>query len=1038
MIRTKDSSHPGLRLSLVLTILLCLTIPARSAPVSAGTMQWTVVDTPSSQGNVIVSPSEIDTIAIGCDDRTFYAIDVAYSKFYKSNDSGISWDELTGHLTGAGAVMPAWHLAIAPDNPNFVAVVTSNAGLPREVFISADGGANWQDTNCPAVNNIGAIDISTNYGNYDIAIGTRTGTGNGNVYMFKATGIGAWAAQGFTGDILAVKFSPNYTADSSLVTVSANSANVTGTYLNLGIHDTVANTTNWGTWGPVEVTTAGPGTSPTAAQILTANLELPFDFSGQAPNLRRFYISTDAPTTNAGIYRFDDAVGYWLMPAATSKRISSIDYYGTYASGKLLAGEVLGDPNSATVMTWFTDAPITCPATCWYQVQKAPTGGGNSGYANAQVAWSPDGSRAYYGTSSANLDTAGWPNGYLTTESLDESAFSITLDNGYTWNQLSLIDTEISFLFDVVASASSDTLYLSSINTNGGNNGFDSLWRSTGYPLGKTWERVLCLLTATDDAILRMSQAQADQSVFYAVRSTSDLLCSRDKGQTWQSTLPGVNITDFTVTKTDDALHVYVLESNYVRKGKSTYQAWKWDRKVDTYLNSGHTITATPAGVVVVGDAAEGMVAYSVDGATQFARIQAVPVPGKIHAITDARIQNYVVIYAGSDGAGGEMYCMVVGATSEWTPMEPPGQSFFGLAQAGTLYGAWATGTTIAVDRTLNPEAIAPPFIEWDTLTAGLSSGVFFTREPTSLKVSGNVDLWAIDDRPYTATTGRLWIFSDCMSMGPQPVSPVSRELLFQAPTLISPARDEVIPVDPDTARVADVNFKWQQPAQATKYELWLATDEEFSQMVMQETVIPRSPLVPSWTLSSRTSAIEPGNTYYWKIRVTRAATRETGEGQWSEVMSFSVAPSLLPETPHPSPTLLSPAKDATNVERSPSFSWTHLPGATEYEFTLAKDEVLEQIVTSRKVPIASYDYDGELDWDTTYFWQAKATKPFISEPSPIFRFTVAAEEETETSSWIENFPLRLWIVIGLLAAALLTAFIISRTKPSAFKGSSK
>jgi len=1035
MLRTKDSSHPGLKLSLVLIILLCLTIPARSAPVSAGTMQWTVVDTPSSQGNVIVSPSEINTIAIGCDDRTFYAVDIPHGKVYKSADSGIRWDELTGHLASAGAAMPAWHIAIAPDNPNFLAVVTSSAGLPREVFISADGGANWQNTACPAVNNIGAIDISTNYGSYDIAVGTRTGAGTGNVYMFKATGIGAWAAQGFTGDILAVKFSPNYASDSSLVTISADAA---GTYINLGIHDTVANSTNWGTWGPVEVTTAGTGTSPTAAQLLTADLELPSDFSGQASSLRRFYISTDAPTTNAGIYRFDDSVGYWLMPAAANKRISSIAYYGTYAAGKLLAGEVLSDPNSATVTTWFTDAPITCPATCWYQVKKAPTGGGNSGHANAQVAWSPDGSRAYCGTSSANLDAAGWPTGYMTTKSLDESAFSITLDNGYIWNQLSLIDTEISFLSDVVASASSDTLYLASINTNGGNNGFDSLWRSTSYPLGRTWERVLCMLTATDDAILRMSQAQADQSVFYAIRSTSDLLCSRDKGQTWQSTLPGVNITDFTVTRTNDVLHVYALENNYVRKGESTYQSWKWGRKVDTTLNSGHTITATPAGVVVVGDAAEGMVAYSVDGATQFARIQAVPVPGKIHAITDARIQNYVVIYAGSDGAGGEMYCWVVGATSGWTPMEPPGQSFYGLAQAGTLYGAWSTVTNIGVDRTLNPEAIAPPFIEWDTLTAGLSAGAVFTREPTSLKISGNVDLWAIDNRAYTATTGRLWLFSDCMSMGPQPVSPVSRELLFQSPTLISPARDEVIPVDPDTARVADVNFKWQQPAQATKYELWLATDEEFSQVVLQETVIPQSPLAPGWTLSSKTSAIEPGETYYWKVRVTRAATGEPGEGQWSEVMSFSVAPSLVQETPYSGPTLLTPAKDTTNVERSPSFSWTHLPGATEYEFTLAKDEALEQIVTSLKVPIASYDYDGELDWGTTYFWQVKATEPFISEPSPIFRFTVAAEEESETSSWTENFPLWLWIVIGLLAAASLAAFIISKTKPSIFKGSSK
>lgn len=1032
---TKHSRNGlGLGLSLVLVLSLCLAIAAEPASADPGTMRWTVVNTPNSTGNVIVSPSEINAIAIGCDSATFYAIDISNGTIYKSKDSGISWVDLASQLTSAGALLPAWDVAVAPDNPNLVAVVTSNAGgSPREVFISADSSANWQNTNCAAVSDIGAIDISRNYGSYAIAVGTRTGAGGGDVYVLEAVGHGSWAAQGFTGDILAAKFSPTYATDSSLVTVSADAS---GTYVNLGIHDRPANTTNWGTWGPVEVTTAGPGSSPnTGTPILTADLELPFDFSGQAPSLRRCYISTDAPITNAGIYRFDDTVGYWLMPAATNKRISSIAYHGTYTSGRLLAGEVLGGANSATVMTWFTDAPTTCPNTCWYQTQKAPTGGGNSGYANAQVAWSPDGSRAYCGTSSANLDIGGWPGGYLTGQLLDESAFSLTLDDGYTWNQLSLIDTEISFLSDMAPSASSETLYLASVNTHAGLNNFDSVWQSTSYSPSRTWERVLCVLTTTDDTILRMSPAEPDQSVFFGVRFTSNLLHSPNMGQTWQNTFPGVNITDFAIARSGDSMHIYALDGNSVRKGESTNHTWRWRSRANTGLTSGHTIATISPGVVLVGDAAQGMVACSVDGGAQFTLLPAVPVPGNIHVIADARIQNYLVIYAASDGAGGQIYCWVAGASSGWTSMAPPGQTFYSLAQAGTLYGAWSTGGNTTVDRTLNPEAMGPPIIEWDSMTVGLSPGVIFTREPTSLKISGNVDLWAIDNRPYTATTGRLWLFSDCMSMGPQPVSPVSRELLFQAPTLISPVMDEVIPVDPDTAKVADVNFKWKQAAQATKYELWLATDEEFSQVVLQETVIPHSPLVPSWTLSSRTSAIEPGETYYWKVRVTRAATGEPGEGQWSEVMSFSAAPSLVQETPYSGPILLTPAKDTTNVERSPSFSWTHLPGATEYEFTLAKDEALEQIVTSLKVPIASYDYDGELDWGTTYFWQAKATRPFVSELSPIFAFTVAVEEETEAPSWMANLPLWVWIVIASFAAASIaasiTAFIITRKKGS-------
>ena len=1025
----------GLGLSLVLVLSLCLAIAAEPASADPGTMRWTVVNTPNSTGNVIVSPSEINAIAIGCDSATFYSIDISNGTIYKSKDSGISWVDLASQLTSAGALLPAWDVAVAPDNPNLVAVVTSNAGgSPREVFISADSGANWQNTNCAAVSDIGAIDISRNYGSYDIAVGTRTGAGGGDVYVLKAVGHGTWAAQGFTGDILAARFSPTYTTDSSLVTISADAS---GTYINLGIHDISANTTNWGSWGPVEVTTAGPGSSPnTGTPILTADLELPFDFSGQAPSLRRCYISTDAPTTNAGIYRFDDTVGYWLMPAATNKRISSIAYYGTYTSGKLLAGEVLGGANSATVMTWFTDAPMTCPNTCWYQTQKAPTGGGNSGYANAQVAWSPDGSRAYCGTSSANLDVGGWPGGYLTGQLLDESAFSLTLDNGYTWNQLSLIDTEISFLSDVAPSASSETLYLASVNTHAGLNNFDSVWRSTSYSPSRTWERVLCMLTTTDDTILRMSPAEPDQSVFFGVRFTSNLLHSPNMGQTWQNTFPGVNITDFAIARSGDSMHMYVLENSFVRKGEATNHNWRWRTKASTGLTSGHTIATISPEVVLVGDAAQGMVACSVDGGAQFTPLPAVPVPGNIHVIADARITNYLVIYAASDGPGGKIYCWVAGPSSRWTDMAPPGQTFYGLAQAGTLYGAWSSGANTTVDRTLNPEAMGPPIIEWDSMTVGLTPGVVFTREPSSLKVSGSVDIWAIDNRAYTATTGRLWVFTDCMTMGPGPVSPrPSPELLFKAPSPSSPTMDEVVPIDPDTGEIVDINFKWKHPTPAKEYDLWLAEDEQFSQMVTQQTIIPDNPLAPNWTLFPATAPIEAGETYYWKVRVSRAATGETSDGKWSQVMSFSIALGLPEETPHPGPIPLTPAKDATNVEPSPSFSWSALPGATEYEFTLAKDEALEEIVASVKVPKATYDYNDKLDWGTTYFWQVRATEPFVSEPSPVFAFTVAVEEETKAPSWMANLPLWVWIVIASFAAASIaasiTAFIITRKKGS-------
>ena len=59
----------GLGLSLAVT--MCLIIPVSPPSANAGTMKWSVIDTPDNTGNVIVSPSEINAIAVGADTRTF-------------------------------------------------------------------------------------------------------------------------------------------------------------------------------------------------------------------------------------------------------------------------------------------------------------------------------------------------------------------------------------------------------------------------------------------------------------------------------------------------------------------------------------------------------------------------------------------------------------------------------------------------------------------------------------------------------------------------------------------------------------------------------------------------------------------------------------------------------------------------------------------------------------------------------------------------------------------------------------------------------
>jgi hypothetical protein len=445
---------------------LCLPVSIKPTSALTDTLNGHInAPATANPGNIIVSPSEVNAIAIGYDGSTFYAVDIANRKLYKSTNGGNTWGtELSGYLTVAGAALPVWNIAVAPDDVNLLVAITDGTGAPsgpKQVFISENGGLSWYNTNFVAAAGeyISCVDISKKYsGNRDIAIGTRTGAGTGRIYVLKKPSAFGWVNQNKPpSDIVALKFSPNYLSDASLAVVFCTSD---ATYYNIALRDLDAQQMFWLFTDPgVEVGNliCPPFSSPGAGEIVTADLELPSDFIGQIALKRRAYISLDSadfltcsyPQNNrACVFRVDDSTTYYLTwPSLfTSVRISSIAYWGTCDSGKLLAGEVPGDTSADTVRTWFTSSPTTCPITDWRSA--TTTGAGGSGWGNAQVAWSPSGDKAYCGTSSANPTIGGtgwaegqWPRALLNGVALDESAFAISNDDAITWSQLSLIDT---------------------------------------------------------------------------------------------------------------------------------------------------------------------------------------------------------------------------------------------------------------------------------------------------------------------------------------------------------------------------------------------------------------------------------------------------------------------------------------------------------------------------------------------------------------------------------------------------------------------
>jgi len=860
------------------------------AQVSTVGPQWTIFDTPDSipsSTKELLNPrnqgAAINKIAVACDGMTIWAVvrrgdrnginqGGAQVMLYRSIDGGISWTDmeylkLANVQSSIESGTLIWDLAIAPDDPNIVAVACADISvdpLLQRVWISTDKGDTWESTRWPpsgitaGTDLISVVDISRDFGSREILVGTRDGSGldTNNLQIMRLDGHRQWKIQcagstvsastsQLTGDIVAAKFSPNFPNDRTIVVICCDGTpEHAGTWLATGIHDVEQNATLWQEHADhVKIRNADNnlGSSPRVDEIIIANLELPSDFSGDDANLRRFYVSTDAVqnspniTTNRGVYRIDNKLIRTLMDNTHTllRRTASIAYFGTCTSGKLLVGDVLGYGNLATVPTWFTDSPTDYPIPCWYPALKPTTGAagqvvGSSkgyilGYGNAKVAWSPDGRLAYAATGAASLGpwavpavnngavniATAWPAGYVNVVPFDEAAFSISRSNGETWNQLSLINTFVAKLTDVALSDDGKTVYLASVNTNAGSQGFDSVWRSSSnadvtsplpaLPIGTYWERVLTRVTAvscdeiqSNLALLRTVPYGMDptgQIVAWAAQYTKAQAWSPDFGEYWAIIVPREIIQDFCF---ESRTVLYNLTPDgLVQKMPYTETAWATSLpSSNAHIQNAHTIAAYPGGKILIGAArANNLIAYPIAFSLNHGNSWEVipdqlPTKGNVHVAFDPDFQNNNIIYVaddGSIGSNGSIYRQTIPVYRRWVDTDimnpvngahgkyysaasPYGLGgYYGLQSALStkdLYSAHGmVGQSSGVCRTRDRyEGVPKPGICWEclkTFTQVNGKGIQFTTEPSSLKCCGGliigmkITLYAIDNNCY-------------------------------------------------------------------------------------------------------------------------------------------------------------------------------------------------------------------------------------------------------------------------------------------------
>jgi len=114
-----------------------------------------------------------------------------------------------------------------------------------------------------------------------------------------------------------------------------------------------------------------------------------------------------------------------------------------------------------------------------------------------------------------------------------------------------------------------------------------------------------------------------------------------------------------------------------------------------------------------------------------------------------------------------------------------------------------------------------------------------------------------------------------------------------------------------------------------------------------------------------------------------------------------------------------------------PSFSWSPYKETTKFKFVLAKDAAMTQVVKEAEVTDTSYDYDGELDYGTSYFWRVMALEPAPDDWSATFSFqTEAASVQPETPAQYNYWSTILLVFASIALAAgagLVTWFVLIR-----------
>jgi hypothetical protein len=947
-------------------VLVSVVIAMLASPASAGTLSWSPDTTvPSTTDNILVTTAGTDIvdIAVSSDGQMVIAATGGNdARLYKSVDKGATFTALTAPTNTDNT---SNLVAIAPDDSSIIVVFGGTNNLDGHV--STNGGSTWSSlgtvqeatagTDAVAIYDIAisALTGSTRYiaaaGHYGAAATAVYGDDAPGLYFFNlGAAAPVWKNATISGDMTfgtgwtfpaaidtfrAVEFSPNFASDNVLTAVSetiGNNGAAEPGYMKF--HMVSFNLKKWDDdagFGSYPKTIDGSTSANETFCLVTADISLDPMYLGGDDTSRIAFIGASTTLGGAesgGIFRLKNTSLKELTSSAEG--FKSVAWDGT----NLVAGPTL-DNNVKHV----DDALASSPTVSSSRSNKRP-GIDATGNDNVIVRW-------------AGTDV-------VAAKSGNESAFSISKDNGLTFNDISLIDTALSDMLDVWVTPDGSKVFLVA------DDGTDT----SVFRKASSWQRILTL-SNQNGYIVR--GAPNDNDVLYVADNGGTVMYyTKDGGESkWFNRASRYTIADLAVESVDVS---YVARDGTKDISKTTNGGFTWATAVSTRLASGniHTIASISEDNLLVGST-DGYVSYSTDGGSTWIKVgspaKQIETGAGATQITASGLADGDFIYAVTAKSGGTVRRWEIGTSTSWKDLEAGVATGFagrGIALVnGILYVQTDNTTSSVTYRTLSPTGSS---VYWSAMTE--EADATFNLTPSALRAgTGSIKLYSID----TYGTHELSTYTDAIA--------------DTAPTLTQPADLYQNPMNPITGHSVDIGFGWEKPADyVTGYELCIYTDSAAKTRVAQHFYDSTSSSLVQVLGPNQSSAttrfveFNPGTTYYWRVRV-----RQTGPtySPWSEIRSFTVEPGIALV-----PNLLSP-ENGTEASKTPSFSWAPVAGATEYQFVLANNVSLSPPIVDVRVKTTGFEMTKELVEGQTYYWAVKPIVPVEGGWSTVANFTV-------------------------------------------------